>query len=181
MSNCTNCGQPLKENAKFCTNCGQQIKSKIKLSIVERKEFNENSKKQTNKKNTSEDNQESIAEFIPSVKQSNSLLKSKLLGFYIILAIAIHTLGNGSEQIIGMSIYSLVITVVIALRFNKENTFNWVVNLLLVLQFVFILSIVIPEKDVLFANLISSVATLLFGTMLLVIGLMVLIGNRSKS
>jgi hypothetical protein len=173
MPYCTNCGNDLKKQSKFCTHCGAKIESNKQTSGVKI------DKTKTGKINNQNEN-ESVFEMESKDFERDSSLKSKLLGFYVIFAITLHLLGQGSEQIIGLSIYSIVITVIVGSRFNKADTFNWVVKILLLLQFVFILSILIPQWQALFSNLVSSAATVLFGSMLLVIILMAIIGNREQ-
>lgn len=172
MTNCIKCGRPLKKGSKFCTKCG----AKISLNEIQ-PEFESNNDNNTNDFVQSET---SSLEPQPEILNNNSL-KNKLLGFYIILVIPLYLMGQGTEEMIAFSIYSVVNIVVISLRINSPNTFNLIVKILLLLQFVFILSIVIPEANYLFVNLVSSIATVLFALLSLVILLMVFIGNRKKS
>lgn len=166
MSFCTKCGGHLKTASKFCTSCGE----KIDLSSFRLEAETETAKASYQSESSQHDQQQEIV--------SNNSLKNKLLGFYIILVIPLYILGQGTEEMIGFSIYSAINIVVISLRINKTNTFNYIVKLLLLLQFVFILSMVIPQADLLFINFYSSLATVLFAALSLVIFLMVLIGNR---
>lgn len=164
MMSCIKCGNHLKKQSKFCTKCGTKIQIDEFLPNLE-----------------SIDDNNSTNDISQSEILSNNSLKIKLLGFYIILVIALYLMGQGTKEMIGFSIYSLVSIIVISLRINAPNTFNIFVKILLLLQFVFILSMVIPEADYLFINLVSSIATILFALLSLVILLMVSIGNRNKS
>jgi len=169
MTFCKNCGNKINKSAKFCTNCGE----KIDAASVSSNET------PVAEKNPADPSQPHFSHKQQNQKVlSNNSLKNKLLGFYIILVIPLYILGQGTEEMIGFSIYSAIIIVVISLRINKTNTFNYIVKLLLLLQFVFILSMVIPQAEYLFINLYSSIATILFAALSLVIFLMVLIGNR---
>ena len=170
MAFCIKCGSNLKKGSKFCTSCGEKIdfggfKPKDKPAAETK-----TAKASFQSESSQHDQPQDIV--------SNNSLKNKLLGFYIILVIPLYILGQGTEEMIGFSIYSAINIVVISLRINKTNTFNAIVKILLLLQFVFILSMIIPQADYLFINLYSSIATLLFAALSLVIFLMVLIGNR---
>ena len=115
MGYCTNCGAKLKENTKFCTGCGE------KVLFSSREEGNR-----------TEGYSDVISISNVEGATSNSF-KNILLGFYVLLNIPLYAMSGGDDQMIGFLFYSLIITIVIAVRNRKENTFNWVLKILLVL------------------------------------------------
>lgn len=159
MEYCTNSGQKLKASTKFCTACGEQVL----LTTTE-------------KRNKVEQYSEAIS--IPNVDlPASSSIKNILLGFYVLLNIPLYAMSGGDDQMLGFLIYSIVITIVIAVRIKKENTFNWVLKILIGLQLLFVLSILMSQIEFLFVDLLSSIATILFFLIAIVLITMLIKGN----
>ncbi len=161
---CPNCGTALKPGTKFCSNCGEEMKP---------------ASNSTSKNILVDEYPENVAES-KAISMSDNSLKSKLLGFYILLNLPLSVLGKGSDEMIGFLIYSFVIVIVISIRFKKENTFNWVLKILLILQFMFILSIFITQFDSLFIDMLSSIGTIIFILLSIVIIKMLFNGNQKR-
>lgn len=156
---CTSCGAALNSGVKFCTNCGQNVLLKPITRDNTQVEYHDNK-----------------SDTIDDYNESNSL-KNILLGFYVLLNIPLYSMSGGDDQMLGFLFYSLVITIVIALRIKKDNTFNWVLKILIGLQLLFVLSIFISQIDFLFIDLYSSIATILFFLLSIVLITMLVKGN----
>lgn len=160
MKYCTNCGTELKANAKFCTKCGEQIiaPSAQKEALLDANHHN--------------------AISIPNAdyNASNSF-KNMLLGLYVLLNIPLYVLSGGDEQMLGFLFYSLVITILVAVRNKKENTYNWVLKILIGLQLLFVFSIFMTQLDFLFVDLTSTLASIVFFILFLVLFAMLIKGN----
>jgi hypothetical protein len=163
MKYCTNCGTQLKENTKFCTKCGEQVlKSSTENKVIKEVAYVDD-----------------ISSPNADLKGSNSF-KNALLGFYVLLNIPLYAVSGGDEQMLGFLFYSFVITLVIVLRIRKENTFNWVLKILIGLQLLFVFSILVSQFEFLFIDFISSIATIIFFLLFIVLITMLIKGNSRQ-
>jgi len=159
MKYCTNCGAQLKANTKFCTKCGEPV-------LI----------KSTEERNEKVEYVEDIS--IPKTDlRASSSFKNALLGFYVLLNIPLYAVSGGDEQMLGFLFYSFVITLVIVFRIKKANTFNWVLKILIGLQLLFVFSILMSQFDFLFVDFSSSIATIIFFLLFLVLITMLIKGN----
>ena len=157
---CTSCGAKLKPDAKFCVNCGSKVT-----------QFQNELESETNI------HLDDIESTFLETESPNSR-KNILLGFYILLNLPFYALSDGNEEMIGFLIYSIIITILISLRIKKENTFNWVLKVLIGLQLLFIISILISQIEFLFDDLLSSTGTILFFLLGIVLLMMLIKGNK---
>jgi uncharacterized Zn finger protein (UPF0148 family) len=164
MKFCPNCGKELPENVKFCPYCGYRIAqesdeipepSSRKMSKRITKSLNisdtfENSesetqsteditkarvrkKKQPEIKNIQDDTEEEGIERIGQYSIPNNAIAAYFILNFILL------MGNsGSDEIMGIFIYTWIVLLIIFIRRNKEKPFNWLLNIFLTLQSVLV-------------------------------------------
>jgi len=187
---CPNCGKAINEDVNYCPYCRYNIskvfhnKDKMptrksdklpkkiqKAPKLKTKKSNlDNNKEVKSKKQTSSKNEKRYKYIFPTINITIYLLLSLLLLF-----------GASNDQILGVIIYSFIVTVIVFYRRKKDKPINWLATIFLVLQFFFIS--ILSAKIVEFLNYGGDApeALLLLGIfifMLIVILLILIRGNK---
>lgn len=188
MSYCSNCGHSLTGQNKFCPSCGTKVlgvatkqhltgyqeKMYKNVAISLKKEgqnFVTSKAKEAlssfakDKFKTSESTQAISEVFKPERTATNEEKSMKKLNkwtwIYVILNGLLIYLGYQSGEVIGVLLFSVLILFIVFLRRKKENPYNWVVKIILVIQVIFLVALVVERL-----TYISAITLLLIGLLL---------------
>ena len=207
MKFCPNCGKELPENVKFCPYCGYKIAqdsddiqeslvTKMSKGVTKSLDFSDTAdnseasmqseiltpKRRYKKHKQRESNTlDDRVEEMDSVGQY-SLPTSAIVVYFILNFILI--IGNpGSDEIMGIFIYTWIVLAIIFFRKNKEKPFNWLLNIFLTLQGVLVFATAMMITNYLDAGADSIGAIILLvvlALMFLTILVMLYQGNRRR-
>ncbi|MFA5297844.1 MAG: zinc ribbon domain-containing protein [Lutibacter sp.] len=86
---------------------------------------------------------------------------NKWTWIYVILNGLLIYLGYQSGEVIGVLLFSVLILSIIFLRRKKENPYNWLVKIILVIQLIFLVALIVERL-----TYISTITLLLIGLLL---------------
>lgn len=200
MPYCSNCGTSLNNETKFCPNCGAKIgvnltkksgkpvKKKMQKGVVKSLQNKTSNyvKSKTKEMVLQKPPKENLAtNNSPQIKKEKSDIKTKkdaknLIVFYILLNILLFSFGQGSDDIMGVKLFSAIILVIYFIRHKKDKPFNWLLKIILGLQLILVFSIFMSQSEYLFTNFISFSTTLALLGLFIVILLLMFKGNKTQ-
>ena len=175
MAFCTECGSKIEETTKFCPNCGAKIigitsnkvSGNLEKGVVKglKKEISNNFKKQQSKnpsiKNDANSSVENESEILSEeIKEQSKEIKNsgakKHILLYLIANILLFIFSANSDETTGVIFYSVIIFIIYFVRRNKEKPINWLLKILLALQFILIISFLITVAQEEFYSILSQ-------------------------
>ncbi|AMC11025.1 hypothetical protein Lupro_07090 [Lutibacter profundi] len=203
MPFCTNCGASINNKTKFCPNCGFKIgitpknssepsKKKMEKGVVkslknETSNYVKSKIKETVSPKTQKDNLYTHSEIKTDDIQidNNNTINTKktaknLILFYVLLNILLFSFGEGSDDIMGVKFFSVIILVIYFIRHQKEKPLNWLLKIFIGLQAILLFSIFITQSQYLFVNFISFLTTLSLLGLFIIILLLLFKGNKTQ-
>jgi uncharacterized Zn finger protein (UPF0148 family) len=204
MAFCTECGTSITNQVKFCPNCGTKIsgigtpkKSNSNLEKGVAKGLKKNVSNPTSKlKNTVEEKiKERLKQKITNESKevfknpkpdsnidetaSTNTINMKYATMYIVANVLVYFFGSILPETQGLIIYSIIIFAIYAIfRRKKEKPINWLLKILLGLQFISVLAILFS-----YASEGTSIGVLLNGVFALMGAsafLLIIRGNQTK-
>ncbi len=157
MKYCANCGNELDSGVKFCPYCGAEVhessselekppKPKMNKGVTKslRDQTNENIKTKSTKDRSKYEEVENIKQeaneenkdsedALDDVEGGQSL-PNNTIGIYFVLNIILTMWNTYSDEILGIFIYTWIVLAIIFIRRNKDNPFNWLLNIFISLQ-----------------------------------------------
>ena len=200
MPYCSNCGTSLNNKIKFCPNCGvkieayltkkteKSVKNKMEKGVVKSLQNKTSNyvKSKTKEMVLQKPPKENLAtNNDPQIKKEKSDIKTKkdtknLIVFYVLLNILLFSFGQGSDDIMGVKFFSVVILIIYFIRHKKDKPFNWLLKIILGLQLILVFSIFMSQSEYLFTNFISFLTTLSLIGLFIVILLLIFKGNKTQ-
>ncbi len=204
MKFCPNCGKELPNGVKFCPYCGYKL---VKESDEDLKEKPKKMSKGVTKSLQELNNLKNVAQKVkPAYKDigesfsntSNTqdtselesigenrkyLLPNKTIALYFILNLILQAGSSGSDEVMGIFIYTWIVLIIIFLRRKKEKPFNWLLNIIIFLQAILVFSVGMMTLDYIDAGGDSLGAIIGLGVLLLLFITILLLlyqGNRSR-
>ena len=201
MKYCPNCGKELNDDVRFCPYCGYKIKevtknrSKLpvkkkslsnrgdetikdahtKENILPKREIKKRNNNKLDKKTNNKKSNESEERYIfPQYLLMMYLLVSLLVSLSLLSV-------NSEDEILGVIIYSLIVLTIAFLRKRTKKPINWLVNIFLILQLVFISILSVGIISYVVSGGQDPYALTVFGLFVLLIFIIIFIilrGNR---
>jgi len=133
---CPNCGKEISESVHFCPYCGTKISQEVdELTLPRmRKQHKIAEESEEFDNRVEEASPEEVDEFTPS----GSPFPYITIGIYLLLNFVLKAISPYNENIMGIFIYTWIVLLIIFFRRNKENPFNWFVNIFILLQSVLV-------------------------------------------
>jgi len=179
---CRNCGTALKPETNFCTNCGTKIvnpksnKSELENDSIVKESISSNT---PNGKLAIEENSiNSISEELTGGKYK---FAKRIMIFYILLNIPLYYLNSGTDEILGILIFSIIVLwdfFVFILNKQKKKPFNIITKIVLVLQMLLAISAFMNNYELFFSNIYSASAVITFALLSIVNVMLILKGNK---
>lgn len=129
---CPNCGKEISESAHFCPYCGTEISQEVDEPTLpkRRKQHKIAGESEKFDDRGNEVSLEEVNKFTPS----GSPFPNITIGIYLLINFVLKAISPYNENIMGIFIYTWIVLAIIFFRRNKENPFNWFVNIFILLQ-----------------------------------------------
>jgi len=150
---CPNCGKEISESVHFCPYCGTKVFQEIDEPSLPKKRPQKRVDESVEEIEDDDDRVAVASEAVASEEEFDDTTPSErsfpniTIGIYLLLNFVLKGMSPYSEEIMGIFIYTWIVLAIIFIRRNKENPFNWFLNIFIFLQavLVFVTGMMIAE------------------------------------
>ncbi len=182
---CPNCGKEISDSVHFCSYCGTKVFQEIDEPSLPKKRQEKIVNDSVDDIIDDDDRVEVASEEeFDDTDPSRRSFPNVTIGIYFLLNFVLSSLSSHSEEVMGIFIYTWIVLAIIFIRRNKENPFNWFVNIFIFLQAILVFATGMMRVEYLDAGGDSAEAVVELGLLtLLFVTIIVLIikGNGVKN